>query len=163
VIGVDPPVQSTDPDLANTLGLLSFKRKDEFAADYFGIQYLYKSGYAPECFISFIQKAWSPSARTVAQAFSSFPPLTKRLDSLQTELNEILPKQDGAITNTEDFEAFRKHLIELPPPKPSPQASSSDSLGRAGTELIVAKSYDLIDKYAGALQPRRSIPDHGSR
>jgi predicted Zn-dependent protease len=121
VIGVDPPVQSTDPDLANTLGLLSFKRKDEFAADYFGIQYLYKSGYAPECFTSFIQKAWPPSARTVAQAFSSFPPLTKRLDALQKEINDILPKQDGAVTNTENFEAFRRHLLELPPPKPSPK------------------------------------------
>lgn len=133
VIGVDPPVQSTDPNLANTLGLLSFKRKDEFAADYFGIQYLYKSGYAPECFISFIQKAWPPSARTVAQAFSSFPPLIKRLDALQNEINDILPKQDGAITNTEDFEAFRKHLLELPPPKPS---SKQPVLVRSGSQEL---------------------------
>lgn len=121
VIGVDPPVQSTDPDLANTLGLLSFKRKDEFAADYFGIQYLYKSGYAPECFISFIQKAWPPSARTVAPAFSSFPSLTKRLDALQEEIHDILPKQDGAVIKTEDFEAFRKHLLQLAPPKRTPK------------------------------------------
>jgi len=120
VIGINPPVYSTDPDLAHTLGLLNFRRKDEFAADYFGIQYLYVSGYAPECFISFIQKAW-PASTTTAHAFSSFPPRTERLDALQKEIKEVLPKQSGAVTDTETFEAFRKRLLGLPPPKPSPR------------------------------------------
>jgi predicted Zn-dependent protease len=121
VIGQDPPVHSTDPNFADNLVILSFRRKDELAADYFGIQYLYKSGYAPECFISLIQKVWPASATTTARALSSFPPLTKRLDALQKEIDEILPKQTGAITDTEDFEALRQHLLGLPPPKPSPK------------------------------------------
>jgi predicted Zn-dependent protease len=120
-IGQYPSVNSTDSAVAGNLVLLSFKRKDEFAADYFGIQYLYKSGYASECFISFIQKAWPPSATTVSQSFSSFPLLAKRLDALHKEISEILPKQTGAITDTDDFVAFRKHLLGLPSLHPSPK------------------------------------------
>lgn len=98
---------------------LDFRRKDESAADYFGIQYLYKSGYAPECFISFIEKVWHPAARN-AQAFSPFAPLQDRLNVLQKEIREILPARGGAITDTGAFESFRKHLANLPPPKPLP-------------------------------------------
>jgi len=120
VIGQDPPlpVNGTDSAFADKLVLLSYRRKDELAADYFGIQYLYKSGYAPECFGSFVQKAWPSSAKAT---FSPFPPLKTRLDALQKEINEILPKQSSAITDTEDFEAFRRHLLELPLPKPFPK------------------------------------------
>lgn len=116
VVGQELPVNNTDPAFADNMLLLSFRRKDEVAADYFGIQYLYKSGYAPECFVSFIRKAWPLSTET--KAFSPFPPLKTRLDALQKEINEILPKQGAAITDTADFEAFRKHLLELPAPKP---------------------------------------------
>lgn len=111
---------TADPAFGNALAGLSFRRQDESAADYFGIQYLYKSGYAPECFISFIEKVWPPSS-TTAQAFSPFAPLQDRLNALQKEIREILPPQGGAITDTEDFESFRKHLAGLPPPKPLPK------------------------------------------
>jgi predicted Zn-dependent protease len=112
---------TADSALGVSLTTLQYRRKDESAADYFGVQYLYKSGYAPECFISFIQKAWPPSARPTAKAFSPFLPLPDRLDALQKEIKEILPKQSGAITDTKDFESFRKHLLGLPPAKPSPK------------------------------------------
>jgi len=122
VIGQDPPlVNGTDPALTDKLVLLSYRRKDELAADYFGIQYLYRSGYAPECFGSFVQKAWPSSAKATVQPFSPFPPLKTRLNALQKEINEILPKQSSAITDTEDFEAFRRHLLEFPLPKPFPK------------------------------------------
>ena len=119
VMGQDLPVNSTDPASADKMLLLSFRRKDEVAADYFGIQYLYRSGYAPECFVSFIQKTWPPSTKT--NALSAFPPLKTRLDALQEEIKEILPKQSTAITDTADFEALRRHMLELPAPKPSPK------------------------------------------
>jgi predicted Zn-dependent protease len=123
-----PPIFSTglpsgtsDRDLAAPLTMLHFRRKDESAADYFGVQYLYKSGYAPECFISFIQKAWPSQTRATAKAFSPFPLLPERLEALRKEIDEILPKQGSAITNTEDFAAFREHLLGLAPPKPLPK------------------------------------------
>jgi len=122
--GPDGPIatSTSDKDLSVPLTFLKFSRDDESAADYFGVQYLYKSGYSPECFTSFIQKVWPPQAQPIAKAFSSFPPLPERLEALRTEINEILPKQTTAITNTEKFSAFREHLLTLaPPPKPLPK------------------------------------------
>lgn len=124
VIFSDGPIASTtsDKDLSVPLTLLKFSRDDESAADYFGVQYLYKSGYSPECFISFIQKVWPPQAQPTAKAFSSFPPTPERLEVLRREIKEILPKQTIAITNMEKFSAFREHLLTLaPPPQPSPK------------------------------------------
>jgi predicted Zn-dependent protease len=118
-----PVVSSTsEKDLTAPLTILKFSRDDESAADYFGVQYLYKSGYSPECFISFIQKVWPPHAQPTARAFSPFPPLSERLEAIRTEIQEILPKQSIAITNGERFATFREHLLTLgPPPKPSPK------------------------------------------
>lgn len=117
-----PSISSTG--IANTasdrapipLGMLHFRRKDESAADYFGVQYLYKSGYAPESFSSFVQKVWPLPQRPGAKAFDPFPPLQERLDALRKEIHEILPQQSSAITNTQDFAAFREHLLGLAPP-----------------------------------------------
>lgn len=114
-------MNNTNPGRTVSLGLLEFRRKDESAADYFGIQYLYKSGYDAECFITFVRKAWTTSDPTTATAFSPFPPLPERLKALERELGEILPQRSGAITSTDDFAAFQKYLLGLTPPKPSPQ------------------------------------------
>jgi predicted Zn-dependent protease len=125
---------TSDPDLTVPLALLKFRRDDESAADYIGVQYLYKSGYAPECFISFIQKAWLQSGRATAKAFSPFPLLTERLQALQREISEILPKRSGAITSTEEFTAFREHLLSLTPPKPMPK---EPTLRRAEPQQLI--------------------------
>jgi predicted Zn-dependent protease len=120
-VGQDALANSTDPGLAVPLTLLRFRRQDESSADYFGIQYLYKSGYAPECFIGFVQKAWSPSGKPAARALSPFPPVAERVKTLEREIGKILPKRSAAITSTEEFVAFREHLLSLTPPKPSPK------------------------------------------
>jgi predicted Zn-dependent protease len=113
---------TSDGDLSVPLALLKFSRDDESAADYFGVQYLYQSGYSPECFISFIQKIWPPEPQSASTAFSPFRPLPERLEALRTEIQKILPKQSTAITNTESFAIFREHLLTLaPPPKPLPK------------------------------------------
>lgn len=119
-VGQGGLANSTDSGSAVPLLLLSVKRQDESWADYFGIQYLYKSGYAPECFIAFVQKAWPPSEKPTARAFSPFPPVAERVKALEKEIRDILPKGSAAITSTEEFAAFREHLLSLTPPKPSP-------------------------------------------
>jgi predicted Zn-dependent protease len=112
---------TSDKDLSVPLTFLKFSRDDESAADYFGIQYLYKSGYSPECFISFIQKVWPPKAQPASKAFNSFPPLPERLEALRTEIQEILPTESTAVRNTESFTKFREHMFTLAPtPKLSP-------------------------------------------
>ena len=106
---------TSNTNLSIPLTLLKFARGDEFAADYFGIQYLYKSGYSPECFTSFIRKVWPAQAQPTSEAFSSFPPLQKRLQALRQEISEILPSQTTAVTNTENFLRFQDHLRSLAP------------------------------------------------
>ena len=108
-------------DLSLPLTLLKFSRDDESAADYLGIQYLYKSGYSPECFVSFIQKVWPFNRPGTSKAFSAFPPLSERLEALRKEIQQILPKQNAGVTNTESFVRFREHLLTLPAPKPVPK------------------------------------------
>lgn len=115
-IGSNVPTGNTTTDAAVPLMLLKYRRDDESAADYFGVQYLYKSGYSPECFISFVQKAWPTKTQPISKTFSSFLPLPERLETLRKEIQEILPTQGKAVTNTESFANFREHLLTLPPP-----------------------------------------------
>jgi predicted Zn-dependent protease len=74
---------TTGQDFSAPLTLIKFNRDEESAADYFGVQYLYKSGYAPECFISFVQKVWPPQAQPTTKAFSPFPLLPDRREALR--------------------------------------------------------------------------------
>jgi len=92
-----------------------FEREEELNADYFGIQYLYKSGYDPGCFLTLVQTVWADNP---AKGFSTFPPIPERLKALQDEISDILPKRDGAVTNTPEFGDFHEHLVKLKSPKP---------------------------------------------
>jgi beta-barrel assembly-enhancing protease len=92
-----------------------FDREEELNADYFGIQYLYKSGYDPGCFLTVVQTVWADNP---AKAFRAFPPIPERLKALQEEISDILPKRDGGVTNTPEFVDFRDRLLKLKSPKP---------------------------------------------
>jgi predicted Zn-dependent protease len=101
--------------------VLSFRRALESDADYFGIQYLYKSGYDAECFLTAIQKVIpSNSSSTFAGSFRSFPPLAHRLAALRKEIAKILPRREGARVSGPEFSAFQEHLHILRPPDPEP-------------------------------------------
>lgn len=120
--GGSGPGNSTQADLATPLTLLKFSREDESAADYLGVQYLYKSGYASECFITFVRKAWpSSTTKPASKAFSAFPPVEERITALENEIREILPKRNEAITDTNEFANLQGHLAGLPQPKQTSQ------------------------------------------
>jgi beta-barrel assembly-enhancing protease len=109
------------------LTLLSWRREDEWDADYFGVQYLYQAGYEPECFLLALQRAWADdeAARvSVATAFRPVPPLPDRLKAVQKEIAELLPVRTGAVVSTPEFEAFREHLGTLKP-KAAPKESDT--------------------------------------
>ena len=85
----------------------------EFDADYFAVQYVYKTGYDPKCFVSFVQRIWgsgSAANAKISRTFSSYPPLEERLHALQNEISEILPLRDGATVSTSEFDAFLERL-----------------------------------------------------
>ncbi|MBZ5570036.1 MAG: M48 family metalloprotease, partial [Acidobacteriia bacterium] len=92
--------------VAVPLTLVKTRRENELDADYFGVQYLYKAGYDPECFIRTIEQIW-PATTVSVNAFSPFPPLPQRLKALREEISNLLPKRDGAVVSTPEFEDFR--------------------------------------------------------
>jgi len=100
------------------------KQDDELNADYFGVQYLYKTGYDPECFLTLIPRVWDSgqgSGKKVSVIFRGFPSVTERLRALNKEISEILPKRDDAIVSTPEFAVFKGRVRDLIPeaaPKP---------------------------------------------
>ncbi len=115
------------------LTMVKFRREEETDADYFGIQYVYKSGYDSECFVRAIRTIWSlPRYSDMPTSFSYFPPLSLRIVDLRKEIGEILPKLDSATTTMREFIEFREHLLSLAPPKQEP--TSEPKLIRADPE-----------------------------
>lgn len=41
---------------------LKFRRDAEVAADFFSLQYIYKTGYDPECYIRFLERVWQQTS-----------------------------------------------------------------------------------------------------
>jgi predicted Zn-dependent protease len=73
---------------ARETDMLRIQREEEFDADYFGIQYLYESGYDTESDLSFVQKVWprDESSTHASTAPSAFPPLTSGEKLFQRKL-----------------------------------------------------------------------------
>jgi predicted Zn-dependent protease len=109
-----PGDSSTNATLfAIPASLLKLKQDDELDADYFGVQYLYKAGYDPKCFTSFVQRIWASgtaSTKKAPKVLSFYPPVDIRLAALQNEISEILPSRDGATVSTSEFDAFLERL-----------------------------------------------------
>jgi predicted Zn-dependent protease len=105
-----------------TLGLVKFQRDFELQADYFGIQYVYKSGYDTTCFLSAVQSLWQPDpSTTLSKAFSPFPPLAERLKMLHQETDDILQDRAEATVSSSKFDEFLAHLRHIAPPALPPE------------------------------------------
>lgn len=111
------PIASTVPTASPSDGIpvavalegLKPRRDAEFDADYFGIQYLYESGYDPKCFTEFVQQIGG-TVKPVPLEFSAYPPLSERLEALQKEIAEILPNRDNNVVTTPEFQQFKNRL-----------------------------------------------------
>src|SRR5438552_5993397 len=76
------------------LTFLTFSRGFEAEADYLGLQYMYKTGYDPQAFISFFQKVQAQEKKkpgTLAKAFSTHPQTPDRISKSQEEIARLLP------------------------------------------------------------------------
>jgi predicted Zn-dependent protease len=96
---------------------------DEFDADYFGAQYLYKAGYDPDGYVRFVQRMWtaplSANGRDLL-AFARFPRPAERVKELRSEIADILPALGEATVSTSDFDEFeaRLHIWQTEHPEP---------------------------------------------
>ena len=71
------------------LTFMKFQRNFEAEADYLGLQYMYKSGYDPQAFISFFEKIQAKEKKkpgTLAKAFASHPQTPDRIEKSQQEI-----------------------------------------------------------------------------
>ena len=82
-----------DPD-----GFPDFSRAYEAEADKLGLEYMYKAGYDPTCFVDFFEKVQSQEKRkpgTMSKVFSTHPPTDDRIKAAQKNHSEIPERETG--------------------------------------------------------------------
>lgn len=102
--------------LAIPITFLEFSREFEAQADYLGVQYMYRSGYDPQAFISFFEKVQALEKRKpglVAKAFSDHPQTPDRIQHTQEEIAQILPAKDEYTVTTSEFEDIKARLARI--------------------------------------------------
>jgi predicted Zn-dependent protease len=136
--------------LAIPITFLEFSREFEAQADYLGVQYMYRSGYDPQAFISFFEKVQALEKRKpglVAKAFSDHPQTPDRIQHTQEEIAQILPAKDEYTVTTSEFEDIKARLARIENKRrltdtkgvtrPSLRRASNspdDSSGQSGTD-----------------------------
>jgi len=95
---------------------LKFSREFEAQADYLGVQYMYRSGYDPQAFISFFEKIQALEKRKpgmVSRAFSDHPQTPDRILHSQEEIARILPARDEYTVTTSEFDDVKARLARI--------------------------------------------------
>ena len=102
--------------LAVPITFLHFSREFESQADYLGVQYMYRSGYDPQAFISFFEKVQALEKRKpglVAKTFSDHPQTPDRILHSQEEIARILPARDEYTVTTSEFDDVKARLARI--------------------------------------------------
>lgn len=121
------------------LTFLQFSRGFEAEADYLGVEYMYKTGYDPQAYVSFFEKIQAKEKKkpgTLAKAFSTHPQTPDRIEKTQEEIAKILPARPQYIVSTSEFDDVkarlaalenRRKLTEEKDNRPSLRRTTSDS------------------------------------
>ncbi|HYL14769.1 MAG TPA: M48 family metallopeptidase [Terriglobales bacterium] len=102
--------------LALPMTFLHFSRNFEAEADYLGLQYMYKTGYDPNAFISFFEKVQAQEKKkpgTLAKAFATHPQTPDRIAKSQEEIARILPARPQYVVTTSEFDDVKARLAVL--------------------------------------------------
>jgi len=98
------------------LTFMKFSRNFESEADFLGMEYMYKTGYDPQSFISFFEKIEAQEKKkpgTLAKAFSSHPMTPDRVAAAQREMATVLPPRDEYVLNTSEFDQVKGRLASI--------------------------------------------------
>jgi beta-barrel assembly-enhancing protease len=127
-------------NLALPITFMKFSRNFESEADYLGVQYMYKTGYDPQAFVSFFEKIEAKDRKkpgTLAKAFASHPPTPDRIEKTQEEIKRILPTQPQYVVSTSEFDSVKSRLASIQnrkkpvaaddPNKPTLRRASADT------------------------------------
>ena len=102
--------------LALPLTFMKFSRGFEAEADYLGVQYMYKTGYDPNSFVSFFEKVQATEKKkpgSLAKAFASHPQTPDRISETQKEISTILPAREQYIVTTSEFDDVKSRLAAI--------------------------------------------------
>ena len=103
-------------NLAIPVTYLKFSRDAEREADYLGIQYMYKTGYDPNSYITFFERIQADEKRrpgTIPKVFSTHPPTPERIENTQKEIARILPARQEYIVTTSEFDTVKARLRNI--------------------------------------------------
>lgn len=98
------------------LTFLQFSRGFEAEADYLGVQYMYKTGYDPQAYVSFFEKVQAKEKKkpgSLAKAFSTHPQTPDRIEKTQEEIAKILPARPQYMVSTSEFDDVKARLAAL--------------------------------------------------
>ena len=141
------------------LTFMKFQRNFEAEADYLGLQYMYKTGYDPQAFISFFEKIQAKEKKkpgTISKAFASHPQTPDRIAASQKEIATILPAKPQYIVTTSEFDDVKSRLatIENRHKVMDEKDSSKPSLRRTSTSDKTGSSTDSSDDDRPTLKRR---------
>jgi len=133
------------------LTFLSFSRGFEAEADYLGLQYMYKTGYDPNAFISFFEKIQAKEKKkpgTLAKAFSTHPQTPDRIAKSQEEIETILPSRTQYVVTTSEFDDVKARLAALENRRKiiDQKDTNKPSLRRTSTADKTSSGSDSSDK-----------------
>jgi predicted Zn-dependent protease len=120
---------------------LTFSRGFESEADFLGLQYMYKSGYDPQAFISFFEKIQAKEKKkpgTLAKAFSTHPLTPDRIEKSQSEIGKVLPAKETYVVNTSEFDSVKTRLAQIE----NKRKVTDDKDGKAPTLRRTAQTDD---------------------
>jgi len=147
------------------LTFMHFSRGFEAEADYLGLQYMYKSGYDPQAFISFFEKIQAKEKKkpgSLARAFATHPQTPDRIEKSQEEIARILPARAQYTVTTSEFDDVKSRLARLENRRKlvDEKDSSKPTLRRAsGSEKDKKSGKDTTDDDRPTLKRR---PDDSS-
>jgi predicted Zn-dependent protease len=98
------------------LTFMKFSRNFESEADFLGMEYMYKTGYDPQSFISFFEKIEAQEKKkpgAIAKAFSSHPMTPDRVSHAQQEMATVLPPREEYVINTSEFDQVKSRLASI--------------------------------------------------
>lgn len=102
--------------LALPMTFLKFSRGFESEADYLGLQYMYRTGYDPQAFVSFFEKVQALEKKkpgTLSKAFSTHPQTPDRIEKSQHEIATILPAKVQYMVTTSEFDDVKARLAAI--------------------------------------------------
>jgi predicted Zn-dependent protease len=102
--------------IAIPLTFLSFSRTFEAQADWLGVQYMYRSGYDPQAFVSIFEKLQALEKRkpgVLARAFSDHPQTPDRIADSEEEIATILPARPDYVVSSSEFDDIKARLARI--------------------------------------------------